>query len=100
MAMFFYQRVSYNWETDLEISCVNSMFLPVARTYPSVIKHGVLENGRCFNDFPIKTSIPRQSSIAMFDYQRVLKKNLWKSTFDPLPGALRQESDVTARRVA
>ena len=39
--------------------------------YPPVIKHGVLENGPLISAFPIKTSIHRGFSIAVFDYQRV-----------------------------
>ena len=33
-----------------------------------VIKHGVLETGQFIGDVPIKTSIYRGISIAMFDY--------------------------------
>ena len=54
--------------------------------YPLVIKHGVLEKGPLFSDFPInniyiyiriiKTSIITGFSIAMFDYQRVNHGNV------------------------
>ena len=37
------------------------------------IKHGRLENGPFINDVPIKTSIHRGFSIAMFDYQQVTR---------------------------
>ena len=40
-------------------------------SYPSVIKHGVLENGPSISNFPIKTSIPRGFAVAVFDYPRV-----------------------------
>ena len=46
--------------------------------YPPVIKHGVLENGPFIGDLPIETSIYRELSIAMFDYQRVLQISLGK----------------------
>ena len=39
--------------------------------YPPVIKYRVLENGPLISDFPIKTSIHRRFSIAMFDDQKV-----------------------------
>ena len=40
--------------------------------YTPRIKHGVLENGPFTGDVPPKTSIHREFSIAMFDYQRVI----------------------------
>ena len=45
------------------------------------IKHGWLENGPFIIDFPMKTSVSRECSIAMFDYQRVRPgklTNAWK----------------------
>ena len=36
-----------------------------------VIKHGVLENGPLISDFAIQSSIDKNLSIALFDYQRV-----------------------------
>ena len=41
------------------------------QNYPPVIKDGWLENGPFIGDFPIKTSLRKGFSIAMFDYRRV-----------------------------
>ena len=38
--------------------------------YPPVIKHGVLEKGPFIGDVPMKTSIHRGFSSAMFDETR------------------------------
>ena len=38
-----------------------------------------MENGPFLSDFPIKASIPRGFSIAMFDYQRVIQISYYKS---------------------
>ena len=39
--------------------------------YPPGIKHGMLENGPFISHVPIKTSVHRGFSVAMFDYQRL-----------------------------
>ena len=55
---------------------------PVEMGYPPVIKHGVLENGPFISDLPIKTSMHRGFSVAMFDYQRVYIDFLNSNHFD------------------
>ena len=41
--------------------------------YPSVIKHGWLENGPFINDFPVQEPpfLEKIFQLAMFEYQRV-----------------------------
>ena len=53
--------------------------------YPPVIKHGLLENGPLIGKFPIKTSIPKGFSIAMFDYQMVHMTSLWQQQLSSRP---------------
>ena len=48
-----------------------SLILLGLNGYPLVIKHDWLENGPFKGDCPIKASIYRGLSLAMFDYQRV-----------------------------
>ena len=57
------EGINKNLSSDSIDSCLSG--------YPPVIKHGLLENGPFIGDFPIKTSIPRGFSTAMFDYQRI-----------------------------
>ena len=52
---------------DAAVAWGSRVWLDDFRAFPPVIKHGWL----CVHDFPIKTSIYKRLSVAMFDYQRV-----------------------------